>query len=125
MKSKENCKICGFIYSHAIYNDRLILLVNVDLDVYNEELLMEKSLLIGGEEFNELVSDLKIGDTMQYDLNKLDGIGIYAEIIRQPDGIHTVGRITLDEEYWQYCRSRDDLELHRQYCQEMRNNTHE
>lgn len=125
MGSNENYRCRGFIYSHDIYNDRLILLVNVFIDAYKEELLMEKSFLIGDEEFNKVAKELKIGNSQRFNLSKLDSIGIIADIYRQADGIHKISNICLDQEYLKYRHSMDDLRQHRQYCLDLRGNTNE
>lgn len=98
----EYVKEC-YIYNHEIYNGYLILFFEVNFN--NEFLLLEKSIFIGSTEFNKLKTELRIGDTDQYDdLDKLDGVGVLLDIIRLENGTHAIGQITLDEEYWEYCQ---------------------
>lgn len=125
MGNTENYRRHGFIYSHDVYNGRLILLVNVFIDAYKVELLMEKSFMIGDGEFNKVVEELKIGNAQKFNLSKLDGIGIIADIYRQADGSHKIANICLDQEYLKYRHSMDDLRQHRQYCLDLRGNTNE
>lgn len=117
---------CGFISQHNIHNGNLILLIDVHLDGYNERVLMEKSFFIGSKEFYKLVANLKISNIKKYDdFNKLDGVGIFAEIIRLEDGTHAIGKVTLDEEYWEYCRAEKMMKEFRQYMKQMEGTANE
>lgn len=109
MNNKEKYDVdyetSGFISKHYIHNGNLILLLDVYLDDYNEHTLMEKSIFLGGKDYFNLLTELRLDEINQYDdLDQLDGIGVIAEIIRLDSGIHAIGEITLDEEYWEYCR---------------------
>lgn len=95
--------VSALIFKHEIYDGYLILFFLVDF--CDEFLLLEKSIFIGSTEFNKLKTELRIEDTEKCDdLDKLEGVGVLLDIIRLENGIHTIGQIALDEEYWEYCQ---------------------
>lgn len=105
MNKKANNVVNCLIYDHDFYKGYLILLIEVNLNGHDECTLMEKSIFIGSNEFYKLKTDLRIGDINKYDdFNQLDGIVVFGEIKRLSNGTHVIGQITLDEEYWEYCK---------------------
>lgn len=86
----------GIINDYEIYNGNLVLSIEVHYE--GESMFLEKSIFMGSNEYNELKNELGLGDINQYhDLDQLNGMGLFVDVIRLENGIHTIGEISFNE----------------------------